>query len=170
MHKCRFNEAISTRTESKPMKPAKSTHEMLHGYYFEDLREGMLDVYAKTITDADVMSFAGISGDTNPIHLNHEFASETMFEGQVAHGMLTASFISTVIGTKLPGPGCIYVGQNLRFKAPVKVGDTVTATCTVTSLIPEKRLIEMDTVCSVGGEVVLDGEATVLVPSKSKTN
>ena len=111
------------------MEPAKSTHEMLHGYYFEDLREGMRDVYAKTITDGDVMSFAGISGDTNPIHLNHEFASETMFEGRVAHGMLTASLISTVIGTKLPGPGCVYVGQNLRFKAPVKIGDTVTARC-----------------------------------------
>jgi 3-hydroxybutyryl-CoA dehydratase len=152
------------------MEPAKSTHEMLHGYYFEDLREGMQDVYAKTITDADVMSFAGISGDTNPIHLNHEFASETMFEGQVAHGMLTASFISTVIGTKLPGPGCIYVGQNLRFKAPVKVGDTVTATCTVTSLDTEKRTIEMETICSVAGEVVLDGEATILVPSKVPIN
>ncbi len=148
------------------MEAAKSTHEMLHGYYFEDLREGMRDVYAKTVTDADVMAFAGISGDTNPIHLNHEFASETIFEGQVAHGMLTASFISTVIGTKLPGPGCIYVSQSLRFKAPVKVGDTVTATCTVTKLIPEKRLIEMDTICSVGGEVVLDGQATILVPSK----
>jgi len=140
------------------MEPAKSTHEMLHGYYFEDLREGMRDVYTKTITDADVMSFAGISGDTNPIHLNHEFASET------------ASLISTVIGTKLPGPGCVYVGQNLRFKAPVKVGDTVTATCTVTRLIAEKRFIEMDTVCSVGGEVVLDGQATILVPSKVKAN
>ena len=152
------------------MEPAKSTHEMLHGYYFEDLREGMRDVYAKTITDTDVISFAGISGDTNPIHLNHEFASETMFEGRVAHGMLTASLISTVIGTKLPGPGCVYVGQNLRFKAPVKVGDTVTATCTVTRLIAEKRFIEMDTVCSVGGEVVLDGQATILVPSKVKAN
>ena len=148
------------------MQPAKSTHEMLHGYYFEDLREGMRDVYAKTITDADVMSFAGISGDTNPIHLNHEFASETMFEGQVVHGMLTASFISTVIGTKLPGPGCIYVDQTLSFKAPVKVGDTVTASCTVTKLFPEKRLIEMETVCSVGGERVLEGQATVLVPSR----
>ena len=119
---------------------------------------------------ADVITFAGISGDTNPVHLNHEFASETMFEGQIAHGMLTASFISTVIGTKLPGPGCIYVSQNLRFKAPVKVGDTVTATCTVTRLIAEKRFIEMDTVCSVGGEVVLDGQATILVPSKVKAN
>ena len=152
------------------MEPAKSTHEILHGYYFEDLREGMRDVYAKTITDTDVISFAGISGDTNPIHLNHEFASETMFEGRVAHGMLTASLISTVIGTKLPGPGCVYVGQNLRFKAQVKIGDTVTATCTVTRLIAEKRFIEMDTVCSVGGEVVLDGQATILVPSKVKAN
>ena len=89
------------------MEPAKSTHEILPGYYFEDLREGMRDVYAKTITDTDVISFAGISGDTNPIHLNHEFASETMFEGRVAHGMLTASLISAVIGTKLPGPGCV---------------------------------------------------------------
>mgnify|MGYP000362561226 CR=1 FL=1 len=149
------------------MEPAKSTHEMLHGYYFEDLREGMRDVYTKTITDADVMSFAGISGDTNPIHLNHEFASETMFEGRVAHGMLTASLISTVIGTKLPGPGCVYVGQNLRFKAPVKVGDTVTATCTVRKKIPEKHMIEMETVCSVGGKPVLDGDATILVPLKA---
>ena len=150
------------------MEAAKSIHEMLHGYYFEDLREGMRDVYAKTITDSDVTSFAGISGDTNPIHLNHEFASETMFEGRIVHGMLTASFISTVIGTKLPGPGCVYVGQNLRFKAPVKVGDTVTAICTVTKLIPEKRMIEMDTVCTVNGKQVLDGHATILVPSRTE--
>ncbi|MFQ5764074.1 MAG: MaoC family dehydratase, partial [Rhodospirillales bacterium] len=106
------------------------------------------------------------SGDTNPIHLNHEFASESMFEGCVAHGMLTASFISTVIGTKLPGPGCIYLGQDLRFKAPVKVGDTVTAECTVTRLIPDKQVIEMETVCTVKGRVVLDGRATILVPSR----
>ena len=125
------------------------------------------DAYAKTITDADVITFAGISGDTNPVHLNHEFASETLFEGQVAHGMLTASFISTVIGTKLPGPGCIYVSQNLRFMAPVKVGDTVTATCTISRLIPEKHMIEMETICSVGGKTVLDGQATILVPTKA---
>ena len=152
---------------SKEAKRVKEANEMLHGLYFEDLKEGMRDAYAKTITDADVITFAGISGDTNPVHLNHEFASETLFEGQVAHGMLTASFISTVIGTKLPGPGCIYVSQNLRFKAPVKVGDTVTATCTVSRLIPEKRMIEMETVCSVGGKTVLDGEATILVPTKA---
>ena len=147
-------------------KRLKEANEKLHGYYFEDLEEGMEDAFAKTITDADVITFAGISGDTNPIHLNHEFASETMFECQIVHGMLTASFISTVIGTKLPGPGCIYVSQDLRFKAPVKVGDTVTATCTVTRIIPEKRMIEMETICSVGGRPVLDGRATILVPSR----
>ena len=140
--------------------------DQLHGYYFEDLEEGMTDVFAKTITDADIIIFAGISGDTNPVHLSHEFASETMFEGRIAHGMLTASFISTVIGTKMPGAGCIYVSQNLRFKAPVRSGETVTATCTVTKLIPEKRLIELKTVCTVSGKPVVDGEATIMVPTR----
>jgi 3-hydroxybutyryl-CoA dehydratase len=148
------------------MDTATNPIDRLHGYYFEDLEEGMEDVFAKTITDADITTFAGMSGDTNPVHLNHEFASKTIFEGRIAHGMLTASFISTVIGTKLPGPGCIYVSQNLRFKVPVKTGDTVTATCTVTKLIPEKNFIEMATVCSVGGKVVIDGEATILVPRR----
>jgi 3-hydroxybutyryl-CoA dehydratase len=140
----------------------------LHGYYFEDLEEGMTDIFAKTITDADIITFAGISGDTNPVHLNHEFASETIFQGRIAHGMLTASFISTVIGTKMPGPGCIYVNQNLRFKAPVRSGDTVTATCAITKLIPEKRFIELKTVCTVGGKTVVDGEATIMVPTRVK--
>jgi 3-hydroxybutyryl-CoA dehydratase len=140
----------------------------LHGYYYEDLEEGMTDVFAKTITDADIITFAGISGDTNPVHLNHEFASETIFEGRIAHGMLTASFISTVIGTKLPGPGCIYVNQNLRFKAPVRSGDTVSATCTITKMIPEKRFIELKTICTVAGKVVVDGEATIMVPTRVK--
>ena len=153
--------------QAREAKRVKEANELLHGLYFEDIEEGMKDAYAKTITNADITTFAGISGDTNPVHLNHEFASETMFKGQIAHGMLTASFISTVIGTKLPGPGCIYVSQNLRFKAPVKVGDTVTATCTVRKKIPEKHMIEMETVCSVGGKPVLDGDATILVPLKA---
>ena len=153
--------------QAREAKRVKEANELLHGLYFEDIEEGMKDAYAKTITNADIITFAEISGDTNPVHLNHEFASETMFEGQIAHGMLTASFISTVIGTKLPGPGCIYVSQNLRFKAPVKVGDTVTATCTVRKKIPEKHMIEMETVCSVGGKPVLDGDATILVPLKA---
>ena len=138
----------------------------LHGYYFEDLEVGMQDIFAKTITDADIITFAGISGDTNPVHLNHEFASETIFEGRIAHGMLTAAFLSTVIGTKLPGPGCIYVSQNLRFKAPVRTGDTVSAICTVEKLIPEKKFIEMKTICTVDGKVVIDGEATIMVPKR----
>lgn len=137
----------------------------MHGYYFEDLEIGMCDSYGKTVTDADVVMFAGISGDTNPVHLNHEFASQTPFEGRIAHGMLTASFISTVIGTKLPGPGCIYVAQGLRFKAPVKTGDTVVARVTITKLISERRFVELACVCTVGERVVLEGEATVMVPS-----
>ena len=140
--------------------------DQLNGYYFEDLEEGMTDVFAKTITDADIMGFAGVSGDTNPLHLNHEFASGTIFKGRIAHGMLTASLISTVIGTKLPGPGCIYVSQNLRFRAPVRTGDTVTATCMVTKLIPEKRLIELSTMCTVADKPVVEGDATILVPSR----
>ncbi len=140
--------------------------DQLNGYYFEDLEEGMTDVFAKTITDADIIGFAGVSGDTNPLHLNHEFASGTIFKGRIAHGMLTASLISAVIGTKLPGPGCIYVSQNLRFRAPVRTGDTVTATCMVTKLIPEKRLIELSTMCTVADKPVVEGDATILVPSR----
>ncbi len=138
----------------------------LHGYYFEDLKEGMSDIYAKTVTSADVVMFSGVSGDTNPVHLNHEFASKTIFKGRIAHGLLVASFISTVLGTKLPGPGCIYIGQNLRFKAPVAIGDTVTARVSVSKLIPEKKFVELETVCSVGDKVVIDGMATVMVPGR----
>ncbi len=139
----------------------------LHGLYFEDLEPRMTDVYGKTITDADIVMFAGISGDTNPVHLNSEFADETVFEGRIAHGMLIASFISTVIGTKLPGPGCIYVSQNLRFKAPVKTGDTVLTRVSVEKLIPERKFVELSTVCTVDGKPVIEGQATVMVPSRA---
>lgn len=145
-----------------------SALDRLHGFYFEDLSVGQSDEYIKTITESDILVFAGVSGDTNPVHLNHEFASETMFEGCIAHGMLTASFISTVIGTKMPGPGCIYVGQSLKFKGPVKAGDTVTARVTVTELIVEKRFVVLKTQCLVRDKVVLDGEATIMVPGKRK--
>jgi 3-hydroxybutyryl-CoA dehydratase len=139
----------------------------LHGYYFEDLEVGMTEVFAKTVTEADIVAFAGVSGDTNPVHINHEFAKNTMFEGRIAHGMLCASFISTVIGTKLPGPGCIYVGQSLKFKAPVRAGDTVAAHVTITALVPEKKFIELKTQCLIGEKVVIDGEATIMVPSRN---
>ncbi len=139
----------------------------LHGYYLEDLRPGMTALYAKTVTDADVVLFAGVSGDVNPVHLNQEFADRTMFRGRIAHGMLTASFISTVIGTKLPGPGCIYVSQNLKFKAPVRVGDTVNARVTINSVDEARGRIAVETTCTVGNVVVIAGEAVLLVPRRA---
>jgi 3-hydroxybutyryl-CoA dehydratase len=140
----------------------------MHGYYLEDLTVGMTSAFGKTVTEADIMAFAGVSGDTNPVHLHEEFAASTMFKGRVAHGMLSASFISTILGTKLPGPGCIYVSQNIQFKAPVRAGDTVTARATITEIIPEKRRVVLKTTCSVGGKVVIDGEAVALVPNRPK--
>lgn len=140
----------------------------LHGYYIEDLKPGMTAVYAKTVTEADIVMFAGLSGDTNPVHLNQSFAETTMFKERIAHGMLSASFISTVLGTRLPGPGCIYLSQSLNFKAPVRIGDTVVARVTVREVLPEKKRIVVDTVCSVGDSVVLDGEAKLMVSSRAK--
>lgn len=137
--------------------------EELHGYYLEDLRVGMSAVFGKTITEADIQAFAGVSGDTNPLHLHDDFARGTMFKGRIAHGMLSASFISTVVGTKLPGPGAVYVSQTLNFRAPVHVGDCVTARATIREIVAEKRRVIFDTVCTVGDKVVLDGEATILV-------
>ncbi len=141
-----------------------SLRDELHGYRFNDLHIGMSALYSRTITDTDVRNFAGVSGDTNPMHLNEEFASGTYFKGCIVHGFLTASLISTVIGTQLPGPGCLYVSQNLRFKAPVRVGDTVYARATVTALQPEKKRVTLSTQCLVREQVVLDGEAVVQLP------
>lgn len=139
-----------------------------YGYEFEDLHVGMSTSLGHTVTDADILMFAGVSGDTNPVHLDDEFAKSTMFGARIAHGMLSASFISAVFGTKLPGPGCIYLAQSLKFKAPVKVGDTVVARVTVMELIPEKRRVLFDTVCTVAGKPVLEGQAELLVPTRSK--
>jgi len=138
----------------------------LDGYMFEDLEVGMTAIYSRTVTESDIVLFCGISGDTNPIHLDREYAARTQFGGTIAHGMLSASFISTVIGTKLPGPGAIYVSQNCRFKAPVRAGDTVVARVTVIELTPEKKRARLDTTCSIGAKVVIDGEAVVMVPSR----
>ncbi|WP_119419573.1 MaoC family dehydratase [Desertibaculum subflavum] len=140
----------------------------LHGYYLEDLAVGMTAVHAKTITDADVVMFAGVSGDTNPVHLNEQFGATTMFKGRIAHGMLSASLLSTVFGTKLPGPGAIYVAQNLRFKAPVRVGDTVVARCTIREIVADKRRVVFDCVCTVDGKPVIEGDATLMVSRKAE--
>ena len=137
-----------------------------HGYYIEDLTEGMTAVFGKTITEADILMFAGVSGDTNPVHLNEEFAGGTPFKGRIAHGMLTASLISTVIGTKLPGPGCIYVSQSLKFMAPVRAGETVRAQVTIREVNQERRRITLETTCLVNGSPVLAGEAVIMVPRR----
>lgn len=129
-----------------------------------DLKVGSTESYARTITDADIVLFAGVSGDDNPVHLNDEFAQATMFKGRIAHGMLGASYISTVIGTRLPGPGTIYMGQTLKFRAPVRVGDTVTARVTVTAIDEAKRRLTLETLCLVGDKVVIEGEAQVMLP------
>lgn len=140
----------------------------LSGYFFEDLEVGMTAAYARTIGPADLVMFAGISGDTNPMHLNEEYAAATMFEGTIAHGFLSSSFISTVIGTRLPGPGCVYVSQSLKFKAPVRPGDTVTARATIIELDPARSRATLRTTCTVGSVIVIDGEAVVLVPRRAR--
>ncbi|MDT3672943.1 MAG: MaoC family dehydratase [Aromatoleum sp.] len=137
-----------------------------YGYEFEDLHLGMSTSSGRTVTDADILMFAGVSGDTNPVHLDDEFAKSTMFGARIAHGMLSASFISAIFGTKLPGPGCIYLAQSLKFKAPVKVGDTVVVRVTIVELIPEKQRVLFDTVCTVAGKPVLEGQAELLVPAR----
>jgi len=138
----------------------------LHGYYFEDLEVGMSDCFGKTITEADILSFAGVSGDVNPAHLNEEFAKTTRMKTRLAHGMLTASLISAVLGCKLPGPGCLYVNQTSNFRAPVMIGDTVTARATVVRLDARRNFVEFETRCEVGGKTVLDGSALLWVPSR----
>jgi 3-hydroxybutyryl-CoA dehydratase len=138
----------------------------LNGYHFEDLEPGMSASFAKTITEADIVLFAGASGDNNAVHINEAFARTTMFKGRIAHGMLTASVISAAIAGRLPGPGTVYLGQNLRFKAPVRPGDTVQATVTVKEMFPEKRRVTLTTVCKVGDIVVIEGEALVIPTSR----
>ncbi len=134
----------------------------LNGYDFEDLAVGMTATFAKTITEADIVLFASVSGDNNAMHINEEFAQTTQFKGRIAHGMLSASVISAAIAGRLPGPGTIYLSQNLRFKAPVRPGDTVHAIVTIKELMPEKRRVSLNTVCTVGGKVVIEGDALVM--------
>lgn len=132
---------------------------------FDTFVVGQTAHHSKTITEADIALFAAVTGDTNPIHFDEDFASKTMFKGRIAHGITTAGLISTVLGTKLPGPGGIYVSQNLKFMAPVRIGDTVIATVEITEIIPEKRRLVFKTSCRVGNTVVLDGEAKMFMPT-----
>lgn len=135
-------------------------------YCIEDLAVGMSASHTKTVTEADVVQFADLTGDNNPIHLDEAYAATTMFRTRIAHGMLTAGLISNVLGTKLPGTGAIYLSQTANFKAPVRLGDDVVVTATVSDLNEKRRFVTLYCECRVGDTVVLDGEARVMVPSR----
>jgi 3-hydroxybutyryl-CoA dehydratase len=138
----------------------------MNGLFLEDLKVGQQAMFGRTVTDADILAYAGVSGDTNPIHLHDGFARTTRFGQRIAHGMLSAGYISTVIGTKLPGPGAVYISQTLNFMAPVVVGDTITAIATITEIDDKRRRVKLKTQCLNGDKVVIDGEALVLVPRR----
>jgi 3-hydroxybutyryl-CoA dehydratase len=134
--------------------------------FFEDLSVGQSAELTRTVDEAAIQGFADVSGDHNPVHLDEEFAATTPFKTRIAHGMLSAAYISALIAGKLPGPGAIYLGQSLSFKRPVKIGDEVTVTATITALDPEKARVTLSTVCTVGGKTVLDGEALIMAPRR----
>ena len=140
----------------------------LRTLYFEDMSVGMTAIYSKTVKSSDVVGFAEITGDRNPIHLSEHFAAQTPFKGRIAHGLYTASLISAVIGTQLPGPGAIYLSQTLRFLAPVKIGDTIDAIVEVAELNDKRQRAILSCKCSVGSTVVLEGEAVVKVPRREQ--
>ncbi|QFT57477.1 (R)-specific enoyl-CoA hydratase [Sulfitobacter sp. THAF37] len=132
----------------------------------EDIEIGMFRYIRKEVTDADIEMFATVSTDRNPVHLDDDYAQDTIFQGRIAHGMLTAGLISAVIGEQLPGHGTVYLGQTLKFLAPVRPGDMVYAEVKVTDIDVAKRIVRMDCHCSVNDKKVLVGEATVLAPSR----
>jgi 3-hydroxybutyryl-CoA dehydratase len=154
--------ALSTFSDGKA-----GAQSMAEIYFFEDLTVGLTAKFSKTITEADIVLFAAVTGDTNPMHLDAEYAATSIFKERIAHGMLAAGLITKVLGTQLPGPGTIYMSQTLKFRAPVKIGETVTAIVEVAALHPEKHRATLKTVCLVKGEPVLEGEAFVSVPSRA---
>lgn len=134
--------------------------------YIDEIEIGMTRSLQKQVTDRDITLFAEVSTDHNPVHLDEAYARTTLFKGRIAHGMLTAGFISAVIGEQLPGHGTVYLSQSLRFMAPVRPGDVVHAEVKVTAIDPAKRRVTLETHCAVGDTVVLKGEALVLAPSR----
>jgi 3-hydroxybutyryl-CoA dehydratase len=149
-----------------PEKTAKPPGGTMSGKTIDKIKVGDCAEFAKTISEADIYLFAGVTGDLNPFHVNEEYSRKTFFKGRIAHGMLLAGFISTVVGCKLPGPGAIYVKQELNFMAPARIGDTITAKATVIEVMTEKNRVVMQTTCTnQNGEIVLDGQA-LLSPRK----
>lgn len=131
---------------------------------FEELKIGERAFLRRTITEADIVNFAGITGDFNPIHVDEEYAKATIFQSRIAHGLLTATLIGTVLGNKLPGPGCVYLKQDLRFVAPVRIGDTITAEVEILEKIEPKKILRLNTTCkNQDDKVVVEGEALVKV-------
>ncbi|MCF6776604.1 MaoC family dehydratase [Thiotrichales bacterium 19X7-9] len=140
------------------------------GQNITQIKIGQKASFSKTITETDIYLFAGVSGDLNPAHINEEKAKNTRFKKRIAHGMLTASFISTVIGMQLPGPGTIYLEQSIRFKAPVYIGDTIKAVVEITALDIDKNRVQLDTFCyNQDGELVVEGNALVMPPLKEQS-
>ena len=137
-----------------------------HGYYLEDLSVGMTSSFEKTITAKDIDAFAAITGDTNPVHLDEEYAATTPFKARIAHGMMSAGLISTVLGTQLPGPGCIYLDQQIKFRAPVFTEDTVVATVTIEDINQRRGRVTLKTQCFVNDKLVADGTASMMVDKK----
>ena len=140
---------------------------MQQGFYFDELSLGQAAEITRTVGARDLELFAEVSGDTNPVHLDETYARTTTFGGRIAHGMLSAAYVSAVLGTKLPGPGAIYLSQSLRFRRPVKIGDEVTARVTVKALDQKRGHVTLETVCQVGGKTVMDGEALVMAPKRA---
>ena len=137
----------------------------MQGYTIGQMKIGQKATFSKTISESDVYMFAGVTGDVNPAHVNEAYAQTTPFKTRIAHGILSAGLISAVLGTQLPGPGAIYESQTLKFTAPVRIGDTITATATVKELIPERNRVVIETVCrNQEGVVVTTGEAVLLPP------
>jgi 3-hydroxybutyryl-CoA dehydratase len=136
------------------------------GLYFEDLFVGMEACLTHVVGPYDLHMFAHLTGDANPIHLDDGYAKETPFRRRIAHGMLSASYISAVFGTKLPGPGCIYISQTLNFRAPVHIGDPVITTVRISDLIAHRRRAIFTCACAVGEKVVVEGEAVIMIPSR----
>ena len=139
----------------------------IRAHAFEDLELGQEARYERVVTDSDIVVFAEVTGDCNPVHLDAAYAATTPFKTRISHGMLTAGYISAVFGTQLPGPGAIYVSQTLNFRAPVRHGDTVVATVRIIDLIVAKRRARFECICRVGDKVVLEGEAILMVPGRA---
>ena len=152
---------------TRPVKKPPVDPRSLRVLGFEDLHVGMRETLMKTVMDTDVIGFARISGDDNPIHLCDTYAAGSRFGERIAHGLYTASLISAVLGTRLPGPGAVYRSQTLNFHAPVKIGDVVTVTVEVVELVPQGRKVRIACEATVDGRVVLDGEAIVSVPPRA---